>query len=205
MKLTALEIKQQQFEKSLRGYDVGEVKAFLNVVSTEWEYQVARNREMEREVEQLKDKLKHYERVEQALHETLHAAKETADQRLSSAKKEARNRIEKAEMEAEAIMSSARQQRHLVRQNILSLLNRREEVIRGMKSYLELAQESLHSFAKDESGVFTLGREDEEAAALKPPTKSSVPLESNPISFDEITSAIGPDADDLDDILDKID
>ena len=60
MKLTALEIKQQNFEKALRGYDVGEVTAFLNVIASEWEHMVGRNRELEREIEQLREKLKHY-------------------------------------------------------------------------------------------------------------------------------------------------
>lgn len=204
MKLTALEIKQQQFEKSLRGYDVGEVKAFLNVVSTEWEYLVAKNREMQREVDQLKDKLKHYERVEQALHETLQTAKETSDQRLASAKKEARNRLEKAEMQAEGIVGKARQQRHEIRQNIMTLLDRREEIIRGIKSYLDLAQESLTSFSKDDAGVFTLNRDEEadaDAVAANAPVRPAKqePKEENTSAF------VIPDADDLDDFLDKID
>lgn len=209
MKLTALEIKQQQFEKSLRGYDVGEVKAFLNVVSTEWEYQVARNRELERELDKLKDKLAHYERVEQALHETLQTAKESSDQKISNAKKEARNRIEKAEIEAENIIQSARQQRHEIRQNILALLNRREEVIRGMKSYLDLAQESLNSFSRDESGVFTLPKDDDAAddvpavSASKPGNRKD---ESDKKPAHGLAGAgILPDDEDLDDILDKID
>ncbi|MCH8495357.1 MAG: DivIVA domain-containing protein [Balneolales bacterium] len=204
MKLTALEIKQQQFEKSLRGYDVGEVKAFLNVVSTEWEYLVAKNREMQREVDQLKDKLKHYERVEQALHETLQTAKETSDQRLASAKKEARNRLEKAEMQAEGIVGKARQQRHEIRQNIMTLLDRREEIIRGIKSYLDLAQESLTSFSKDDSGTFTLNRDEEADADAVAANAPARPAKQEP--KEENTSAfVIPDADDLDDFLDKID
>lgn len=203
MKLTALEIKQQQFDKSLRGYDVGEVKAFLNVLSTEWEYMVAKNRELERDLNQLKDKLKHYEKVEHALHETLQTAKESADQRISTAKKEAKNRIEKAELDAENIVQGARQQRHQIRQNILALLARRDEVIRGMKSYLDLAQESLHSFSRDEAGVFTLNRDEEElddAEVLSKPA-SKKEKKSNE---DEAASMVFPDSDDIDDILDKI-
>lgn len=205
MKLTALEIKQQQFEKSLRGYDVGEVKAFLNMVSTEWEYMVAKNRELGREVEQLKDKLRHYERVEQALHETLQTAKETSDQRLAGAKKEARNRIEKAEMDAEAIIGRARQQRHEIRQNIRTLLDRREEIIRGMRSYLDLAQESLHGFSKDDSGIFTLSR-DEEADADAKAANAPAPKPRKDVAedADNATAFLIPDADDLDDFLDKI-
>jgi cell division initiation protein len=206
MKLTALEIKQQQFEKALRGYDVGEVKAFLNVVSTEWEYMVARSRDMEREILQLKDKLTHYERVEHALHDTLQSARETAEQRLANAKKEARNRIEKAEMEAEGIISKARQQRRDIRQNMLTLLNRREEIIRGMNSYLDLAQESLTTFAKDEGGVFTLGKEEEDS----PPPSSRVSAiretETKPPGTDDNSDPfLFPDSDDIDDLLDKID
>ena len=102
MKLTALEIKQQKFEKTLRGYDPNEVNAFLNMVSLEWENIVTRQRDMERDLAQMKDKLKHYERVESALHETLQAAKESAEQRLNGAKNESRARIEKAELEAES-------------------------------------------------------------------------------------------------------
>jgi cell division initiation protein len=206
MKLTALEIKQQQFEKALRGYDVGEVKAFLNVVSTEWEYMVARNRDMEREIQQLKDKLNHYERVEHALHDTLQSARETAEQRLTNAKKEARNRIEKAEMEAEGIISRARQQRRDIRQNILTLLSRREEIIRGMNSYLDLAQESLTTFARDEAGVFALGKEEDEAPSVGSGTSSSQVTENKTTSSDDMSDPfMFSDSDDIDDLLDKID
>ena len=93
MKLTALEIKQQEFEKSLRGYDKDEVQAFLNLVSNEWEHLVSKNRELEERIETLEEKLKHYERVEEALHETLQTAKESAEQKLTSARKDARNKI----------------------------------------------------------------------------------------------------------------
>ncbi len=204
MKLTALEIKQQQFEKSLRGYDVGEVKAFLNVVSTEWEYINAKNRDLEREVEQLKDKLKHYERVEDALHETLQAAKESSEQRVSTAKKEAKNRIEKAEIEAENIIQSARQQRLQIRQNIMSLLNRREEIIRGMKSYLDLAHESLTSFSKDEAGVFNIGPDENNGPAPASAGKSTPKKAENESPSSQVGNVGIPDMDDLDDILDKL-
>jgi cell division initiation protein len=200
MKITALEIKQQNFEKALRGYDVGEVKAFLNVVSNEWEHIVARNRDLEREIEQMKDRLKHYERVEDALHETLQAAKESSDQRVSAAKKEAKNRIEKAELDAENILREARQNRHQIRQNILSLLNRREEIVRGMKSYLDLAQESLNGFAKDDAGIFNANFDDDGLDTSSSRLSATKPkIDASPVS------ANLTDTDDLDDILDQLD
>ncbi len=199
MKLTALEIKQQNFEKSLRGYDIGEVTAFLNVIANEWEHMVGRNRDLEREIEQFKEKLKHYEKVEEALHETLQAAKESSEQRLSSAKKEAQNRIMKAEMEAEQIVRDASQKRHHIRQEILGMLNRREEILRGMKSYLDLAQESLSSFARDEAGVYSLGPDSHQQvlSSSNESAEESVAKEKKAIS---VTSS-----NDLDELIDNLD
>lgn len=161
MKLTALEIKQQQFEKSLRGYDVAEVQAYLNLIASEWEHMVGKMRELEAQIDKMDDKLKHYERVEEALHETLQTAKDSAEQKLGGARKEARNMIEKAEIEANSIVREANQQRQQIRQSILRLLDRREEIIGGIKSYLEIASESLQQFSKDEASLFSLPKEAE--------------------------------------------
>jgi cell division initiation protein len=159
MKLTALEIKQQQFEKSLRGYDVAEVQAYLNLVASEWEHMVGKMRELEAQINKMDDKLRHYERVEEALHETLQTAKDSAEQKLGGARKEARNMIEKAEIEANSIVREANQQRQQIRQSILRLLDRREEIIGGIKSYLEIASESLQQFSKDEASLFSMPKE----------------------------------------------
>lgn len=156
MKLTALEIKQQKFEKALRGYDTDEVHAFLSLVSNEWEHLVARNRELERKVENLEDKLQHFEKVEEALHETLQTAKDSAEHKMEGARKEARNTIEKAEMEADAIVNEATSKRREVRQDILRLLDRRREIIGGIRSYLDLARESLDHFDRDEAELFEI-------------------------------------------------
>lgn len=216
MKLTALEIKQQDFEKSLRGYDTAEVKAFLNLAASEWEHLVSRNRELEKEVEQLREKLKHYERVEEALHETLQTAKESAEQRMSGARKEARSKIEKAEMEAESILREARQQRQQIRQSILRLLDRREEIIGGIRSYLELAQESLNQFTRDEAAMFKLPEDDDEQMSsferqLNARKKRQKEQEQEDEVGDEPSSGtvdsqpLTPGAEDVDDIIDEID
>ncbi len=161
MKLTALEIKQQQFEKSLRGYDVTEVQAYLNLIASEWEHMVGKMRELEAQINKMDDKLKHYERVEEALHETLQTAKDSAEQKLGGARKEARNIIEKAEIEANSIIREASQQRQQIRQSILRLLDRRDEIIGGIGSYLEIASESLQQFSKDEASLFSMPKEEE--------------------------------------------
>ena len=206
MKLTALEIKQQTFEKSLRGYDKAEVKAFLNLMSNEWEHLVAKNRELEKRIDDLEEKLKHYERVEEALHETLQTAKESAEQKLTGARKDARNKIEKAEMEAESIIREATQQRQQVRQSIIRLLDRRKEIIGGIRSYLELAQESLEQFSEDEAALFDLPA-DEENFSQKLNDRAErrkKKLLDEEEDFEDEAQTLPPGAENVDDIIDEL-
>lgn len=205
MKLTALEIKQQQFEKSIRGYDVSEVNAYLNLVASEWEHMVGKVKEMEAQLEKMDEKLKHYERVEQALHETLQTAKDSAEQKLVGAKKESRNIIEKAEMESDAIVREANQKRQQIRQSILRLLDRREEIVGGMKSYLDMAQESLQHFSKDDASLFSLPKEDTGHSGEQEARKRQESASTKKRSQHEEEQPKPPGAENLDDILDDID
>lgn len=208
MKLTALEIKQQEFEKSLRGYDKAEVQAFLNLMSNEWEHLVAKNRELEERIDELEEKLKHYERVEEALHETLQTAKESAEQKLTGARKDARNKIEKAEMEAESIIREATQQRQQVRQSIIRLLDRRKEIIGGIRSYLDMAKESLEQFSKDEAALFDLPADEEKFSGKlneQAQRRKKKLLDEDSEDFEDETQPLPPGAEDMDDIIDELD
>jgi len=197
MKLTALEIKQQQFEKALRGYDVSEVNAYLSMIANEWEHLAGKIRELEAKLEAKDDKLKHYERVEEALHETLKTAKENAAQKLESATKEADHIIEKAEIESENIIKDATQRRQQIRQSILRLIERREEIISGMNSYLDMAQESLQNLTRDDTFQYSLPKDDTDSGTDQKKATSRADKMQN------YQAATGPD--DLDDILDNID
>lgn len=213
MKLTPLEIKQQTFEKGLRGYDTADVQAFLTLVSNEFEHLINKNRELSNEIEKLNERVKHYERVEEALHETLQTAKESMEQKVEGARKEANNTIEKAEMEADAIVKEANHTRQQIRQSILRLLDRREEIINGMTSYLENARKSVEQFGKDEMEVFQMPKEEELNEALENPKTAGTKFhldekeeEAEQRSvLDDGEDSMEPGSDRLDDILDELD
>ncbi len=203
MKLTALGIKQQQFEKSLRGYDPAEVQSYLNLIANEWEHMVGRIRELENQLDKMNNKLMHYERVEEALHETLQTAKNSAEEKLSSARKEAENITEKAELQAEAIIQQSYQQRREIRQNILQLIDRREEMIRSVKSYLENTSEALRQFSKDDQSLFTLPEQesDENFEQKIKKSKSSGKSKKEENNFLKNEPSL-PGSEKIDDILD---
>lgn len=217
MKLTPLEIKQQTFEKGLRGYDTADVQAFLTLVSNEFEHLLNKNKELEQEIDKLTERVKHYERVEDALHETLQTAKESMEQKVSGARQEAKNTLEKAEMEADAIIKEANHNRQQIRQSILRLLDRREEIINGISSYLDNAKKSVEQFSKDEMEVFNLPKEENLEESLnntKKPSKFILDENEGKDSDDgdnaaklenEEDHAFPPGSDRLDDILDEID
>jgi len=223
MKLTPLDIKQQTFEKSLRGFDPAEVQAFLTLVSNEWEHLITKNRELESEIDSLKERVKHYERVEEALHETLQTAKESAEQKISTAKVEAQSTLDKAEMEADAIVREAHQKRQEIRQSILRLLDKRDEIISGLGSYLENTQKSLNNFSEDESGIFKIPQNEEfEESSKNVNIRLDEDQEQEDATGDELMNTEEPDHEEeenkdtgshayppgserLDDILDEID
>ncbi len=154
MKLTALEIKKQTFEKSFRGYDPSEVESFLQMVASEWEHLTNRNKELSEEVEELRKKLLHYEKVEAALHETLQSARDSAEMKVEDAEKESKHIIEKANLEAEAIIQKANEEKRTVRLSIQKLLDRRLEIISRLRNFLETAQESVDRYADEEADLY---------------------------------------------------
>ena len=69
MKLTPLDLRKQQFKKVFRGYDPDEVRGFVEKLAQDWEEVLEEKRRAEERVDQIEDKLRHYEKVELALQE----------------------------------------------------------------------------------------------------------------------------------------
>jgi len=86
MRLSPLDIKKQEFTRTLRGYDQDEVQAFLDMLAGQWEALLAEQRRTEEKVRELKAKMEHYEKVEEALQETLLTARESSQQALENAR-----------------------------------------------------------------------------------------------------------------------
>ena len=217
MKITPLEIKQQQFEKSLRGFDVADVQQFLILVSNEYENLLNKNKDLEEQIEKLSERVKHYEKVEEALHETLQTTKESVAQKMDNARADAKHTMEKAHLDAESIVKEANHQKAQIRQNILRLLDRREEIIVGISSYLETASNTIKTFKDDEMKIFSLENEanDLPIETKYPPIKENktgkrFKFDDNSDTNNEFIqqshdNGYAPGSDRLDDILDEID
>ena len=167
MKLTPLEIKQHRFDKSLRGYDVDEVHSFLELVASEVDQLQQKNSDLNEQVEKLNKRITHYEKVEEAIHETLQTTKESVAQKMEQVRSEAKTAMDRAHMEAETIIKEAQQQRSLIRQDMIRLLERREEMISSFQQFLENNQTLVEKFAANEFQIFDPIEEPEGSAREK--------------------------------------
>ena len=146
MKITPLDIQQQQFKgKMLGGLDPNDVDAFLQTVASEMENLVRENSELkEQQSRQSRDMLDMAEK-EKDLRETMLAAQRIIEDMKANAKKEASLIISEAELKAERIVADSERQ--------LGELNARIEDLRRQKIQFEMSLKALlDSFARQLSG-----------------------------------------------------
>ena len=98
--LTPLDIENQRFSKSLKGYNLDEVDDFLDQLTIDYERLYKENNELRNKVESLEKDLEHYKSVEQTLQNTLIMAQSTADDIKANAQSRADQIIRDAQSEA---------------------------------------------------------------------------------------------------------
>lgn len=89
MHITPLDLRKQDFNKKIMGYDVDEVKSFLEMVATELENVNRRNHELEEKLVGLEEQNKTYKKIEQQIQDTLMTAQRVTDEVKVNAQKEA--------------------------------------------------------------------------------------------------------------------
>lgn len=148
--ITPIEIRQQQFKKSLRGFDKDEVTAFLNTISLEWERHLEESKRTKQELEKTSASLDSLKQVESALHKTLLQAEETSKATVENAKKDAELKLQESEVKAREVVKQAIDERSRIEMQINELVARRNEILQQLKSYLLAQTERLKTFEEQE-------------------------------------------------------
>lgn len=143
MKLTPLDIRKHEFARGFRGYDPEEVRAFLDMLSRQWEEALDELRHAESRVREIEAKIEHYERVEEALQEALTTARSNAKRSQEHAEERARLIVEEAELRAEQIIKEAEHERYKLRQDVSKLSHRHAEVTARLRHFLMTELEIL--------------------------------------------------------------
>ncbi|NLJ73279.1 MAG: DivIVA domain-containing protein [Syntrophomonadaceae bacterium] len=87
--ITAIEIRNQQFSKAIRGYNEEEVKNFLYRLSQDYENLYSENAKLKEKIQKLEYDLDKYYKMEETMNNSLILAQQTAEGLRANAKKEA--------------------------------------------------------------------------------------------------------------------
>jgi len=89
MKITAMDISNKEFKKVIRGYSSDEVDEFLDKIAEDYEVLYKENSSLKEKTYALNERLEHFSKMEETIHNTLVLAQNSAEQAKLSAQKEA--------------------------------------------------------------------------------------------------------------------
>lgn len=107
MTLSPLDIHNKEFSRNFRGYNEDEVNDFLDQIIKDYELILRENKQMEKEIAELNERIEHFVSIEDSLNKSLVVAQETAEELKQNAQKEAKLIIKEAEKNADRIINDA--------------------------------------------------------------------------------------------------
>lgn len=143
MRITPLNIKKQEFKKSLRGFETEEVTAFLEKLADEFENLISENESLKNSLEDANHQLAEFRRIEKNLQDTLIKAQENSAKSIESAKKQTNLMIKEAELKAAQILEKAKEGADDIRSSIIKLREERDLIIARLKAIVSTQSQLL--------------------------------------------------------------
>ena len=165
MKFSPYSIKNQEFGKSVRGYDKDEIRAYLEKLADEYELLQQSNADLSAELEKLRGQVQEYKKIEKSLQNTLLNAQESSSKSVESAKKQTALMIKEAELKASQIIDRAKEQADFIRDSVLKLREEKNLLLARLKSMIESQANILEMNVEE--------RNEEKIRTSKPRTENS--------------------------------
>ena len=164
MKITPLDIQQQQFKTRFRGFDIREVDAFLEQMAETFETLQKTNQNLTDEVRRLELEIQGYRKREETFKRALLNSQKVLDQMKDNARKSAELIIAEAEVKAEKILNKAHNRLAQLHQDISELKRQRMQIEVQISSIIE-AHSRLLEIGKE--GIKESDEEDDKIKFLK--------------------------------------
>ena len=145
MKVTPLDIQQQQFKgKMFGGLDQDDVDTFLQLVAREFEELIRENADLKQQIKKTEaERDEHLQREEQ-LRETMLAAQRVTEEMKANAQKEASLIVSEAELKAERLLAEGELNQSRLNDQILELKRQRVQFESAFKSLLDTHYKMLN-------------------------------------------------------------
>lgn len=148
MRLTPLDIQQQQFKSGLWGYDGKEVDAFLDVVAGELERLIRDNNGLRDEIRRKDTELEEHRNREKTLQETMVNATKVAESMRESARREGEIVVAQAETQADQIVQHAHTRLVRVLEDLDELRRQKAQMEASLRSVLESHRKLLDAMTQ---------------------------------------------------------
>jgi cell division initiation protein len=149
MKITPLDIQQQQFRVRFRGFDMVEVDNFLDLLANEFEELIKQNSRLEEEIQRKSSRIHELEAEEKELRNTLVSAQRIIEEMKNNARKEAELIIEEAKGNSQKIIESAQTQALQIEAEINQLKRQRAQFEASFRGTIEMHLKMMEKFKEN--------------------------------------------------------
>jgi cell division initiation protein len=143
MKVTPLDLRQQRFSTVMRGYERGEVNAFLAETADEYENALRENERLRQELSKLEAVIKEHRNQEINLRNTLLTAQKLADDIKEGASQEAARILREAEGRADLLLQKSQARLEDVQREIDGLRLKRREVETSLEGIVSTVNNTI--------------------------------------------------------------
>jgi cell division initiation protein len=150
MKITPQDIHSQEFRRSLRGYDMDEVDAFLTQVADEIETHVQESLQLKDRIKVLEERITEYQQLDQRLKDTLVTAQEMKEEIAKVSQHRVEAATAQARVEAQQIVADAHKKLVRIQSQVDDLRRFRDSFIIRYKAFLDQQYRFLADYAKSE-------------------------------------------------------
>jgi cell division initiation protein len=174
MKITPQDIHAQEFRRSLRGYDMDEVDAFLAQVADELEAHTQENLHLKDRVKVFEERVAEYQKLDERLKETLVTAQEMKEEIAKASQHKVEAAAAHARAEAQSIVADAHKKLVRIQSQVDDLRRYRDSFVIRYKAFLDQQYRFLADYAKSEGAGAAAGGTEKPRQA-EPQEKPSPP------------------------------
>lgn len=163
MKLTPLDIQQQQFSMRFRGFDVREVDLFLEQMASTFEQLQRDNEALKEEILRLRREGQGLKKREETFRRAMIHSQKVLENMKENAEKQSELIIAEAEIKADKIISHAQNRLNHLREDVMELKRQRVQIeveinaiIDAHAKLLKISQESMRIADNDDAKVAVL-------------------------------------------------
>jgi cell division initiation protein len=178
MRIAPLDLRQQRFKKSLRGFDPTEVVAFLTEAADDYEHALREIDRLRQDLVRMEALLTEHREREANLRNTLLTAQRLTDDMREAAQNEAKMIVREAQGRADLLLQKAQNRFDEVERDITELRLRRRDVEGSLESSIQALYRALE-FIRDQE-------KPEERVLVhrprQPETPAAEPREAQPLA-----------------------